>query len=440
MVFRLSGTCVLLLLVWAPAVYAQLPSRSSGSNPQSLDDLLTRVAQAHPSLDAATLRAEALALRTDQIPLWPDPQAGVTVMPQPIFTAKGAQRSQWRISQRLPYLGQRDTQIEYAEAEAAEAKAEVGVLRADLIIVAKEAYYALFLTQLHLADLGAFAEEVAQFEQAAAAQYEVGQGTQQAILMAQIERNRLTQRLIEQERRAARARLTLARLTDTPDLSIGRVDVHERPVFEAWSATALEQAAQANRDEWEVLNQKHAQSALQERLVDYEAKPVFSVNATYFDIADSDFPAAATGRDALGLGVNVGLSLQRGRLAAKRQEARVRQQQVDAQREAFATDVKTAIAMHLSELEQAQQQLDLYVGTLIPQATTTVEATLAAYTAGQIDFINLLDARRTLLSLHMDYHGTLIAYLITISALERTLGIDHLSDVMPLNYQPLVEP
>ena len=31
--------------------------------------------------------------------------------------------------------------------------------------------------------------------QAAAAQYEVGQGTQQAILMAQIERNRLTQRL-----------------------------------------------------------------------------------------------------------------------------------------------------------------------------------------------------------------------------------------------------
>ncbi|GAB5521425.1 MAG: hypothetical protein RhofKO_36760 [Rhodothermales bacterium] len=428
------------MFFWTSSVHAQVTHHASSAEAVSLDEILSRVATAHPSLDAAQLRADALALRADQVSLWPDPEVGVTIMPMPVFTAKGAQRSQWRVSQQIPYRGQRDAQVDYAEAVADEAEAEVEIRRADLLLMAKEAYYRLLLAQIHIADLRAFAAEVTQFEQAATAQYEVGQGTQQAILMAQIEHNRLSQRMLEQERRAERARLLLARLLNSPDEVIEHAEMAPLPILGGLEAEPLVAIAMAQRSEWQQFEQAEAQAMLRERLVDYEAKPTLDAHVSYVDIVNSNFPAAATGRDALAVGVSVGLSLQRGRLSASRQEARVQQRHVEVEREVFALEVATEVALHLSELRLAQQQIDLYEEALVPQAHTTVEATLTAYTAGTIDFINLLDARRTLLRLHMDHHDTLIAYLKAVAALERTLGVNRLTDVLPLTFRPLMEP
>ncbi|MEM1094687.1 MAG: TolC family protein [Bacteroidota bacterium] len=440
MSLRFYGAWLLAMLIWAPTAQAQAAPPAADGGGTSLGEILAQVSAAHPTLTAAQLRADALALRTRQVPLWPDPEVGLTVMPLPVFTAKGAQRSQWQVRQQVPYLGQRDAQVAHAAALAAEAEATVGMHRADLLQMAKDAYYTLFLTQMHRTDLQAFAEEVAQFEQAATAQYEVGEGGQQAILMAQIERNRLGQRLLEQERRAEHARSVLAQLVGRPLWRLAEASVEALPLLEADTSASLMGIAQAHRSEWQMFDQAQAQARLREQLVGYEAKPSFSAHVRYIDVADSGFPEAATGRDALAVGVNVAVPLQRSRLRADRDEAKVWQRHVEAERELLALRVATDIDRHLSDLRLAQQQIELYLGTLIPQATTTVEATLAAYTAGKIDFINLLDARRTLLSLHMDHHNALVGYLKAVAALERTLGVDRLADVLPVTYRPLMQP
>ena len=71
----------------------------------SLDALLAEVEASNPSLRAARLEADALATVGDQVGALPDPTVSVTAFPYPLVTALGAQRTQWRIEQMLPWPG-----------------------------------------------------------------------------------------------------------------------------------------------------------------------------------------------------------------------------------------------------------------------------------------------------------------------------------------------
>ena len=157
--------------------------------------------------------------------------------------------------------------------------------------------------------------------------------------------------------------------------------------------------------------------------------PDFGLNVTYFDVGSADVPPTATGRDALAIGVSIKIPLQRGRLRARLEEARVRRAQVEARQEALETSFQTQIADLVSRLRQEAQQLALFQEGLIPQAETTLQATLSAYTTGRTDFLDLLDAERMLFSLGTGYEDTLARYLKMTAALERALGVTSLADL-----------
>ncbi len=60
-----------------------------------------------------------------------------------------------------------------------------------------------------------------------------------------------------------------------------------------------------------------------------------------------------------------------------------------------------------SDIEQSDRMLKLYKGVLIPQANEDVSAGLAAYETGAGDFLTLLESRRTLFDLELNYYKTL---------------------------------
>ena len=140
-------------------------------------------------------------------------------------------------------------------------------------------------------------------------------------------------------------------------------------------------------------------------------------------------PPTADGRDAFAIGASIKVPLQRGRLRARLEEARVRQVQVETRQEALETAFQTQIADLTSRLRQDTEQLTLYREALLPQAETTLQATLSAYTTGRTAFLDLLDAQRMLFSLRAGYEDTFARYLKGTAALERALGIPSLSEL-----------
>ena len=421
---------VVALLIPTPAMGQDVQGVGAAPEVLSLDSLFAEISANNPSLRASRLEAAALARRGAQVSALPDPVIMIGYQPYPLLTARGTQRSQWRVEQAIPFPGKLGLQRDIADYSARVAEFEAETYAEDLLFLAKEVYYELYRIQRQENLIDAFKERLGSFEEVASTLYRVGTGMQQAILKAQLERNTLSRQQLDLDARRRTAAETLARILNRPfsDAFVGtvRVAAPEQPTLDESTLLAI---AHRERQEISALDAAADRADAQIALARKQFKPDFGVNVTYFDIGAADIPPTATGRDALGVGVSIKVPLQRGRLRAGLEEARVRRNQVTARQEALATSFRTQIADLVSRLKLETQQLDLYNQALIPQAETTLQATLSAYSTGRTDFLDLLDAERMLFTLHSGYEDAFARYLKATAALERALGITSLQDI-----------
>ena len=385
-----------------------------------LDSLLAAAARRNPSLQSARLRAEARAERGDQAGALPDPTVGGTVFPFPVVTARGEQRTQWRVQQAVPFPGTRALRREVADLGAEAATADAEALEQDLALRIRRAYYTLVRVQAHERHIRRFQADLEQFEQAAISQYEVGEEGQSAVLKAQIERQRLETRLegLAAERQSALQ--TLSRLTGREDLAQRNptVTIDTRPETQTLEPDqALDRRPEAVR-----LRRRIEQSEREIDLAKKEQWPDVTVGAQYFDIAATDLTPTMNGRDALALSVGVTVPLWRGKQEATIQEAQIERRRAETELTDFRLEVRTRLADLQQQVERQRRQLALLDETLLPKAETALETTLSGYRTGQNDFLDLLDAERTLFQLRLQRASVYARLLTTQAEWERTAG------------------
>ena len=402
---------------------SDLPAGSRPSRPDStlhLSDLLQAAAAANPSLQAARLRAEARAMDRAQARALPDPVVGATYFPYSVVTARGAQRSQWRVQQSIPFPGTRALKGDIADLGADAAGAEAEALAQELALNIQRAYYTLYRTQQHQRLIRRFQADLEQFEEAAIAQYEVGTEGQPAVLKAQIERQRLGVRLETLAADRQSSLQTLARLTGRPSLADTAATVAVADPRTAPEPSADDVLTQ--RPEAQALQSQIDRSERQVALARKDRWPDLTLGMQYVDIRETGLTPTMTGRDALAVSVGVQVPLWRGKQRAQIEEAQFERQQAEAELEAFALEVRTRIADLRSQRDRQKRQLTLLDETLLPKAETAREATLSGYRTGRNDFLDLLDAERTLFQLRLDRVSVYTRLLKTTAELERALG------------------
>jgi outer membrane protein TolC len=350
----------------------------------------------------------------------PDPTVGGTVFPLLVVTARGEQRTQWRVQQSVPFPGTRALRREVAELGGDVASADAAALEQTLALRIRQAYYTLVRVQAHERHIRRFQADLEQFEQVAIAQCEVGEEGQSAVLKVQIERQRLQTRLegLAAERQSAVQ--TLARLTGREGLAQrdATVSVPAQPEGEATAfGDALDRRPEPRR-----LRRRIEQSEREVDLAQKEQWPDFTVGAQYFDIAGADLTPTMTGRDALALSVGVKVPLWRGKQEATIREAQTERRRAETELEAFRLEVRTRLADLRQQMDRQQRQLALLDETLLPKAETALETALSAYRTGQADFLDLLDAERTLFQLRLQRASVFAGLLKTQAERERTAG------------------
>ena len=404
----------LAALAFAPATRAQAPDTLR------LDAVLDAVYAGNPTLAAARLDARALARRGDQVSALPDPTASVMVAPYPILTARGTQRSQWRVEQMIPWPGTLGLRRDAADAAAEAARLGADATALDLARDATRAYADLVRTQEAADVVRSFQARLDAFAEAAAVRYEVGRGPQGAILQVQLERQRLAERLIDLDRQRDAAVQVLARVLDRPGLTVGRVVTPPAALPDADDLDAL---ALDLRPEVAAAQARIAQAETAVALARQAYYPDLGVGVVYTDVAPADAPPTATGRDALGLMASVRIPLGRGRLRAGVQEAELRQQAARVRLEATRTAVQTDLADALSDARRAAEAVALYRDTLLPLSLTTVESALAGYTTGTVDFLAFLDAERARFQIQLGLVDARARLLDAAADLARAVGL-----------------
>ena len=402
---------------------AGLLSSTPVGHAASLSELMEEARRNNPDILAARRAWQAAAQVPTQVTTMPDPTVSVQHLsvgsPRPFA---GYSNSDFAyiglgISQDLPYPGKLRLKGESAREDVAIARDKLDAVTRSVIEQVKEAYFQIAAIQETLAVLDRDSRLLEQIENIADARYRVGQGIQQDILKAQLERTKLLREVANQRQLlgSARAQLTklLNRPADSPDLSADRLV--ETPL----RYTAEELMAKARTQNPAIAGQQEIvkRQSLGVEMARKDRYPDFNVQYQWQHTADQF-------RDYYMVSFSARLPIYRSRklnpeLAQATEELSRSEREYEGQIQAAYFDVRD---QYLAA-QTASQLLTIYREGLIPQALATYQAGLVAYQGGRQDFESLLSSFMDVLNFDREYWKTLAEHETALSRIEQVTGL-----------------
>jgi outer membrane protein TolC len=417
-----SRTLLAALLLTASLLNA------TGARADSLSALLEEARRNNPDILAARRAWQAAAQVPTQVATMPDPTVSVQHLsvgsPRPFagYTNSDFAYIGLGISQDLPYPGKLRLKGESAREDIAIARDKLDTVTRAVLQQVKEAYFQLAAIQETLAVLDRNSRLLEQIENIADARYRVGQGIQQDVLKAQLERTKLLRETARQRELmgSGRAQLTklLNRPLDSPDLSSRDLSV-EQLVETPLRYTAEELLAKARTQNPAIAGQQEIvkRQSLGVEMARKDRYPDFNVQYQWQHTAEQF-------RDYYMVSFSARLPIYRSRklnpeLAQATEELSRSEREYESQIQAVYFDVRD---QYLAA-QTTSQLLTIYREGLIPQALATYQAGLVAYQGGRQDFETLLSSFMDVLNFDQEYWKTLAEHESALSRIEQLIGV-----------------
>ncbi|MCM2358263.1 MAG: TolC family protein [Geobacteraceae bacterium] len=414
---------ILFFLLFFPLLLNPVRAEEAGPA-ENLSQLGAAAIANNPELKASEARWQMFKNRASQARALEDPmlmlkiQNGIVEDPfnfrMDVMTQKVI-----GISQQLPFWGKRQLRGEVAAWEAESYRWGVEERRLELARMVAEAYYQAYFTDKSLEIVARNIRILDDFITLAETKYSVGQGAQQDIFKAQVERSRMLdmQISLEQQRKSLQANLNalLYRPADTP---VGKIpDFEIRPLPQ--TAAELRLIARENRPLLKGLAALIEKGRAGQRLAEKEFYPDFNVSLEYMQ---RDRAMEEEGLDMYSLGVTFNLPLQRERRRAMVAESSSEITMAGAELDTLKNGIDSGISDLLAQLERRRKLAELYRSGIIPQAEQSLESATIGYRVNKVDFLTLLDNRVTLFNYEREYYDSLADYQMKRAQLEALIG------------------
>ncbi|BCG63417.1 MAG: outer membrane protein, heavy metal efflux system [Methyloprofundus sp.] len=420
MILPNKTTPFLLLLVLSSIVNAeQAPLLTL----QSAVDIAV---QDNPSLAQIQARSEALAAIPSQVGTLPDPVISFNALNLPVDTFNLGQENmtqmQGGISQAFPFFGKLALREQAANYQAEAASYDVIEARFRLLRDVKKTWWALFYLDRALEIIIVNQNLLRQFVKIASTKYEVGEGLQQDVLLAQLELSKLLDTEIVLTGAIATTKAQLNALLDLPaNHAISLPKKTEEDLPDLQTESVLFAQAESYRA---LLGSKRetihaAQSRLDLAKKDYY--PDFQVGAFYGGRADT--LSGQQRADFLSLKLSMTVPI----FAASKQRKAVDQRNSELMQQRYAlqdqwNNVRAEISTAYSDFQQTKNQTVLFKSGIIPQARQTVASMLAGYQVNKVDFLNLVRSQITLYNYETQYWKALTQANQALAQLTAVVG------------------
>ncbi|BCG47274.1 CzcABC family efflux RND transporter, outer membrane protein [Citrifermentans bremense] len=417
---RLLSFYLLLALILPVATTYAEPAPPA----ENLSSLIENALANNPELKSSAARWQMYRSRAAQAGALEDPmlmfkiQNGIVTDPLS-FTADSMTQKVIGISQQLPFAGKRKLKEEIASKEAETYRWSIEERKLELTRMVKEAYYQIYFTDKSLGILEKNIKIIDDFITLAQTKYSVGQGAQQDIYKALLERSRMLdmQITLEQQRRSLEANLNslLNRSQSTP---VGRIaDFKLTPLDQ--TPEQLWEVAEANRPQLKALRAQIEKGRAGHELARKESYPDFNVS---FEYMQRQKAMGSDGSDMYSLGVTFNLPIQKERRQAMVAESSSEVTMAGEELAGVKNTITSGIADLLAQLERRKKLVDLYSSGIIPQASESLESAVIGYRVNKVDFLTLLDNRVTLFNYEREYYDSMADYQMKLAQLEALIG------------------
>lgn len=369
-------------------------SPTPGATVEPLADFYALALRANPRIAAAQALARAAQARIPGARRPSDPQLQIGFMN---YTLPGLTPMdplgmvQLQLMQMLPLGNKLALAGKSAEAQAAALAARVDEVAWELRAQVAMAYYDLAATDRSLASARTSLRLLRDIATTSEAMYRVGEGRQADVLRARVE----IARMVEDTLRMQAMRETMrARLNALVDRESDTDVVAAFPRFPDSLPTRpwLDSVASAARPMVRAgLEQLRAAEA-GERLARKELIPDVQLGVQYGQRSASGMEG---GRSTERMGsLMIGASIPvfaRSRQLQMREEALAMRQMAQADVASMRLETRGKVGESFAALQRARRLQQLYRAEILPQAEAAVTSALAAYRAGSVDFMTLLD-------------------------------------------------
>ena len=278
-----------------------------------------------------------------------------------------------------------------AESEARYFAFEWSVLKTAFAL--KKAYYELHFLDAKIGVNRETLRLVMDIEKLARVQNEVGKVTLQDVLRAQIEQERLTTEIdnLDDSRHPLLAQFKAALGMKAEDAA--------PPVPQKFESTPLDLTAEKLFAAALARNPRLKAMAAEVRRADASIRLAYKARVPDFSVGlEADVKAyPVMVRPSLG----VTLPIWRDKIAAQIAGAQADQRAAKARLSAEQIALAVEFAEKSFLFREASRHLELLAERLLPKARQSVEVAQSGYVSGKVDFLNLLDAERTLLDFRL---------------------------------------
>jgi outer membrane protein TolC len=328
------------------------------------------------------------------------------------------------ITQQLPFWGKRAIREEIAGYEAESYRWQAEERKLELKRMVTETYYQLYAVDKALEIIEKNLHIVDDFITIAESRYSVGQGVQQDIFKAGLERTKMLdmQITLQQQRISLAANLNylLYRPSNTP---VGQVADFELPIISR-SVQQLNDLAYDTRPQVKSLITLANKGMASHRLARKEFFPDFNLSFEYmFREASMNDP----GYNMFSLGVTFNLPLQQEKRRAMLAESTSETDMAVEELNGLKNSIGYTINDTLAQMERRRKLVELYKTGIIPQAEQSLESAVISYRVGKVDFLTLLDGRVNLFNYEKELFESKAEYMMKLTQLEATVGTDLVS-------------
>ena len=369
----------------------------------SLTDYISYGLKANSTLRSAYESYRAALQKSPQVSSLPDPKLNYSYFIESVETRVGPQEHRVGFAQPIPWFGKLGLKGEIADSEAKAAWFAFLAQKNKYVLDLTTAYFELAYLSSASEITDANFELLRQWEQILTQRYRSQTGTQADLIKVQVELGKMEDKVKELEE--MRVPL-LARFNSLLNRHIsGEVNVsrkHLEPTLTTGATTSVDQKVlqsevlQSN-PELLFLEALTQAKSLGINLANKNFYPDFSIGADYIFVGDREMAGSESGDDALVGMFSITLPLYRSKYEAGLAEAKSSKRSVEEMKRSKEFELSSKLAKTLFDIKDSKRRITLFQHTLVPKATESLESSYTAFEAGEISFVDLLDAERTLL-------------------------------------------
>jgi len=416
---------LLLLLHLAP-----MQAWGMEPEPESLQSLVSAAVERNPELKASESRWRMFASKARQSSSLEDPMLMVKaqnmLVREPFVFNKDAQSAMVvGLSQQVPFWGKRGLRRRMATSEAESYRWAFEERKLELARMVKETCYRLWAVDRQLEIVAESLRLLGDNVRWSGVKYSLGQGTQQDMHNAGIERLKMLEMQIalQQQRKSLEANLNylLYRPLSTPVPAMSGFTLPKL----TFTAEELESLAFEKRPQLKSLSSLVEKGDAARRLARKESYPDFTLSFEYMmRQAVSNEMGTDPGDNMFSAGVSFNLPVWREKRQAMVAESMAESSMSAEEFDALKSEISLKIRQDMAELDRIGKTIALYTGGVIPQAAQSLESAMIAYRVNKADFGMVLDSRMSILNYQRQLCDMQAEYLMKLAGLEALTGAE----------------